>query len=86
MAFELKNRKITQFRCHIDPMIPPKPRNAFNRVDFPNSEFELTPAGVYVHLIYQTPGSNVTEQEHLIPFANIQSILLEPLPKDEKTK
>lgn len=79
----LKNRKIAQFRCNISPMIGPKPKNAYDLRDMPNCEFELTPAGVYVKAVFQTPGGPAQTQEHLIPFANVQSIKF--VPEDDAT-
>lgn len=85
MAFDLKGRKISMFRCHLDPSIGPKPKNAFTKKDMPNAYFELTPIGVYVKIIYQVPGNALQESEHLVPYANVQSIKLEPVePMNEK--
>lgn len=84
---DLKNRKVFSFRAHIDPMIGPKPRNSFDRRELKNWEFELTPAGVYVKTVFQTPGKPDQESEHIVPFTNIQSIKLMPLEKAvEKTE
>lgn len=83
---DLKNRKIEMFRCHIDPAVPPKPRNAFHRKEFSKeTDFELTPVGVYVRYVATTPGSKTFVSEHLIPFANIQSIKMMPLEDDKAT-
>ena len=78
----LRDRKIQRFRCTVDPMIPPRPRNAFDngpKGDCRGWEFELTPAGVYVKCILTIPGQAKAEtQEHLVPFGNIQSIKFLP--------
>lgn len=68
--FKLSGRKIDFFRCHIDPSIGPKPRNAF-KVDEMKMEAEITPIGVYTKLPDGT--------ESIVPFPNIQSIRLKPL-------
>ena len=81
---ELKNRKVTQFRCHLDPAIPPKPRNSFDKRELPLWEMELLPIGVYVKARYQAPGTKEVISEHIVPFSNIQSIKLEPLPENTK--
>lgn len=73
---KLDNRQIHSFRCHLDPVIGPKPRNAFTIKDFPLSTFEMTPLGVYVKAVYQVPGNRLEVAEHMVPFANVQSIRL----------
>lgn len=84
---DLNNRKIAQFRCHIDPMIPPKPRQSFDKRELPNWDFEYTDNGVYVKSITQVPGSDQKVFEFLIPFANVQSIRFEPVePKADRKK
>lgn len=72
---DITNRKIYMFRCHIDPMIGPKPRLAFLTKDL-QAQVEIAsdsqgPMGVYVKL--------ADGIEHLVPFSNIQSIRLDPL-------
>lgn len=86
---DLLKRKIKMFRCHYDPIIGPTPKNAF-KTDDPETcieEAEITPAGVYVKT---KPNRNKEVTEHLIPYANIQSILLFPEVKvelkDDKAK
>jgi hypothetical protein len=76
MAVELKGRKVAMFRCHIDPMIPPKPANAFAVGQSNIEHAELTPAGVYVSTMKE-------KLEFLIPYANVQAIRLAVVPKDE---
>lgn len=82
MAINLNGRKVKGFRCHLDPMVGPVPRNAFDMATHA-MEAELTPAGVYVKVL-------ATGFEHLIPYANVQSIRLQPeaevLPVSEKKK
>lgn len=83
---DIKNRKITRFRCYYDPMVGAKPKQAFDKSEFPHADFELTPVGVYVRINMKT-GPRATDlrlEEHLIPFANIQSIKFMPLPEPEK--
>lgn len=72
------------FRCHIDPCIPPKPRNAFHIKEFQGSTFELTPGGVYVKIKLNVPGNVEQWSEHLVPFANLQSVKFLPLDPKEK--
>lgn len=66
---KLSGRKIKFFRCHIDPTIGPKPKNAFDPVAM-NMQAELTPLGIYTKL--------PTGEENLVPYPNIQSIRLMP--------
>lgn len=72
-AANLVGRKINTFRCMIDPMVGPKPRNAFVPETM-GMEAYLTDKGVYVKVL---PYGTFQGSEHLIPFANIQSIRLE---------
>lgn len=77
MAFDLKGRKVSVFRCHIDPVVGGSSKNAFALKDFPGGLFELTPIGVYVKIIRKVPGNLKSETfEHVIPYANVQSIQL----------
>lgn len=76
---DLKGRKVSQFRCHIDPMMGGRPKNSFDRREFPNAEFELMPFGVYVKItMKQGPRNLPFDYEGIVPFANIQSITLYP--------
>lgn len=89
MAININGRKVQRIRCAIDPVIGPRPRNAFDLKDNAGWEMELTPGGVYVKAIVTVPGNpRPLVEEHLIPYANIQSIKLvvEPPkePKDDK--
>lgn len=70
------------FRCQVDPMVGPKPRNAFMPATMA-MEAELTDKGVYVKVL---PHGTFQGTEHLIPFANIQSIGLEPDPNQCETE
>lgn len=85
---DLKNRKVLMFRCHLDPMVGAKSKNAFHRKDVgPDWIMELSPAGVYVRSVVKIPGSRLpVVREHLVPFSNIQSIEFEPLPEEEEKK
>ena len=83
---DLKNRKIHMFRCHLDPQINGKSQNAFSKTDprFAGWEFELTPVGVYVAGKTTLPGGKEVQYfEHLVPFANVQSIQLIVEDKDK---
>jgi hypothetical protein len=74
---EVNKRKVLMFRAHYDPMIGPTPKNAFMLSD-PNSpieDAEMTPAGIYVRMKPLKGGQAV---EHVVPYANIQSIKLKP--------
>ncbi len=67
-------RKVNTFRCQVDPMVGPKPRNAFVPSTM-SMEAEMTEHGIYVKVLpYGTFGGS----EHMVPYANIQSIRLEP--------
>lgn len=76
----LVGRKINTFRCQIDPMVGPKPRNAFVPSTM-GMEARLTDKGVYVKVLAH---GTFQGSEHLIPFANIQSIRLELEPIAEE--
>lgn len=78
---ELKNRKISRFRTHLDPQIGPKPRQAFDMREM-GFEAELTPIGVYIKVKRTEPGKGTTEEEHVVPYANVQSIKLIPVEKE----
>lgn len=80
---ELKNRIANRFRCHIDPQIG-RPKNAFCKTDpeLKDAHFELTPIGVYVRLKVRQDGTTWREEEHIVPYANIQYIRLNPLDKN----
>ncbi len=72
---DITGRSIKTFRCYKDPMIPPKPRNAFQMGDgtgqVPGTA-EITTMGVYV--------KTKTYGDYVIPYANVESIQL--LPQD----
>ena len=80
----LKNRSVTRFRTQIDPMIGSRPMNAFDKKMFPDWEMELTPAGVYVKAFSGSPTGQRKMEEHIVPFANIQSIKLAEEDKEAK--
>lgn len=73
----LTGRTVAMFRTQTDPMVGPKPRNAFVPKDMA-MEATLLDCGVYVKVL---PYGKFEGSEHIIPFANVQSIRLEP--KDE---
>lgn len=62
-------RRIAMFRCHFNPMIGPKPQQAFVPPDM-RAEAELTSQGVYMKLH--------DGLEHFVPFSNIESIRFMP--------
>lgn len=73
MNNRLAGRKVSMFRCQIDPMIGPKPRNAFliDERSGMSARFNDEVTGVIVTL--------ENGQEHFVFGANIQSVRLEPL-------
>lgn len=82
----LKDRKISQFRCHISPQIGPMPKQAFSKKDNPGAEFELTPVGIYVKMkVSEGAGRPPRWEEYLVPFSNIQNMKLEPIPESGPT-
>ncbi len=78
---DITTRKVSLFRTHIDPMIGPVARLAFSMADpllqAIALEVELTPYGIYAKWLDRRNKDAV--HEHLVPFANIQSIKLEPM-------
>lgn len=74
MNLKLAGRKVEMFRTHIDPMIGPTPRNAFVPASlgmeaYVNEEC----SGIIVRLIE-------SGQEYYVPYSNIQSSRLAPMP------
>ena len=72
---KLAGCKINMFRCHIDPMIGPNPRNAFvpSSLDMEAFFAEDKPGIVVVHKgIY-----------HFVGFTNIQSLRFTPPPEQK---
>lgn len=68
---KIGGRQVAMFRCHIDPMIGPKPRNAFVPSDLNMKAFiSQNETGVVVQMADGT--------EHFIFSANIQSVRLSP--------
>lgn len=80
MSNVLATRKVSMFRCHIDPAIGPTPKLAFSLSDplltAIGLEVELTQVGIYAKWYDRRNKDKL--HEHLVPFANIQSIKLEP--------
>ena len=75
---ELLKRKVKMFRCHLDPGIGPMPRNAFMLTD-PNSPIEfaqITPIGIYIKMKPIRDAKEGVFREHLVPYANLQSVEL----------
>lgn len=72
---KLTGREIDYFRCHIDPSIGPKPRNAF-KVDEMKMVALMTPVGIYTRL--------PSGEESVVPYPNIQSIRLKPEVAEEE--
>jgi len=62
-------QEVIMFRCQIDPMVGPIPKNAFVPAQCGMKAHLLLPVGVYVKV-------EKTGREHIVPFANIQSIEL----------
>jgi hypothetical protein len=78
---ELKGRKVHQFRCHIDPSIGAMPKNAFTNGKDGIADIEIVPMGVYVKYFGGAAGTQKTLFEHIVPYANVQSIKLMPEEK-----
>lgn len=74
----ISKRKIQMFRCYYDPQIGGKSRQAFSKVELPKWDMEMTQIGVYVKWPEIRQGGIVKYHEHLVPFANIQSLKFEP--------
>lgn len=69
MTISIAGRKVAMFRCHIDPMIGPKPRMAFVPEDI----------GAVAHINHEATGIIMTLKDgtqHFIFSANIQSCRL----------
>lgn len=79
---DIKNRQIFRFRAHYDPSVGNKPRQAFDKKDMPGAVFEMSQVGIYVKLPKTGPGSKGFH-EYIVPFANVVSIMLEPLEEKE---
>lgn len=79
------SQKVKMFRCHLDPMIGPKARNAFvmgtEAGQLPGSA-ELTAIGVKVDLL-PVKGAAVG-RSYLVPFANVQCVEIEPVVEDKE--
>ena len=72
---DLIGAEVKMFRCHLDPMIGPKPRQAF----VPSDVFaEAYWIGYWVYMKYVQPGKD----RHIVPSANIQSIRIGPLDEE----
>lgn len=71
---KFNNREVNTFRTQVDPMVGPKPRNAFVPKQMAMEAY-LIDCGVFVKVL---PHGTFGGSEHIIPFANIQSIRLEP--------
>lgn len=75
---DLKKRKVEMFRCHLDPAVGPRAKNAFMVGLDGIQDAELTPVGVWVKWVNTSPGNSKNSTEHLVPYANVQSIRLAP--------
>ena len=76
----LVGRRLRMFRCHIDPHIPPKPRQAFTfGTEHGQQEGEayITPVGVYANVKVQD-GVKWVWREYVIPHSNIECMELYP--------
>lgn len=70
----IAGREVEMFRCHIDPMIGPKPRNAFMPKDINARAFVISePDGIYIILHNGV--------EHIVFGSNVQSLRLAPQPE-----
>lgn len=67
-------QRVLMFRCVVDPMVGPKPRNAFVPSDMA-AEAWTTNMGVIIKLH--------DGNEHLVPYTNIVSIRLDHTHKEE---
>lgn len=83
---DIKNRKVKMFRCHLDPAIGARAKNAFMVGQDGVKSAELCPVGVYVEWVNPSPGNSHDVIEHLVPFSNIQSIKLAPAEAVEEIK
>lgn len=75
----IEGRKIKMFRCHIDPHIPPRAKNAFMMGDGPEQtrgEAVLTPYGVLAKIQVPDPHQKITVREFIIPWANLENVEL----------
>lgn len=68
-------REVEMFRTVLDPMIGPKPRQAFMTKDI-NAKAILTEIGITVTILH-------TGQEHFVPYTNIQAVRLKPQESTE---
>ncbi len=65
---EIANRKVQMFRCYRPPLIGPTPKLAYVPSDS-RLEAEMCEYGIYVR--------EASGIEHMVPYANIESIRLE---------
>lgn len=74
----LEGRRVKMFRCHLDPHIPPRARNAFMMGDGPeqmSGEAIYIPGeGVHLKANVKDPSQNVIYREFLVPLANLENI------------
>jgi len=57
-------------------MVGPAPKNAFDMRTMKGCHFELTPIGVYAKVKSKNEKGEWCWEEHVIPYANVQSIKL----------
>lgn len=76
MNNKLAGRKVKMFRCHIDPAIPPTPRNAFMPEKYGATAYINDEATGLIH-------RGQDGREHVVFSANIQAIEL--FPEEVKT-
>lgn len=72
---EVANRSIQMFRCYRPPLIGPTPKLAYVPKDS-GLHAELCEFGIYVR---ESKGF-----EHLVPYANLESIRFEPIAEISK--
>lgn len=75
---KMVGREVEMFRCHLDPMIGASAKNAFMMKDMKAKAF-VTDMGIHFKF---DPGTPFNESEHLVPYANIQSIRLVKQPRE----
>lgn len=74
MLTDTLGQRVLMFRCVVDPMIGPKPRNAFVPSEM-SAEAWTTNMGVIIKLH--------DGNEHLVPYTNISSIRLDHTHQDQ---
>lgn len=82
----LIGQKVKIFRCHVDPNIPPKTRNAFmigKGMDQLNAEAYVVEQGVWIKLNFSDTSTKIEGRTFLIPWTNLENVEL--FPESEET-